>query len=373
MEHKLIQGGEEYLPFARSCIRALKASGQTYATQRITMPDGAMVSVRLAGEQEYIEINGSTGNLYLVFWEPASFDFIASNLTLLRSGCRAHKRKSALARAGKFHIVKTTTPDCKVFKVDRVLRSTGDSFEYTRYEILSMVAGKPVMNKDVRANSTVTKTRFLGKDGESSGSFFYADWDIAAGLSESTASQVPSGKVAGKAAINLVNARLPALGLGAAQAKSAPFVREEIDFGFNTIQVICPDANNLAETNVVRACGSASFLAGTLDADFKEVLNVVRYNGSIRIRTLEAEFAEHGDFPESNYAAYRFFDDHIVTVRGGDITAPGAFSISCFNINDKSHKTVKKKVFENLIPQGCYLVGVHRDEVSTMAPYLPTP
>lgn len=58
MEHKLILGGAQYLPFARSRISALRASGQEYATQRFLLPD-AEVRVQIAGDQEYIYITGS--------------------------------------------------------------------------------------------------------------------------------------------------------------------------------------------------------------------------------------------------------------------------------------------------------------------------
>jgi hypothetical protein len=370
MEHKLIQGGEEYLPFARSRIRALKASGQTYATQRISMPDGAMVSVRLAGEHEYIEISGSTGNLYLVFWEPAAGE---SYSTSAWTDGYKHKHRTSIFKKGKYHIVKTVVPDCKVFKYDRAISASKADFDYTYYFIDAFVDAKPVMTKEVRVGQTLTKTRFLGKDGESPGSVSYAAWDIAVGFSDVAAVKVPTGRKAGLADIGLVNARLPAQGSGADNTVNEPFVRENLDFGLNTVSLFLPDGNGVNERNVVRACGSSSFLAGTLDADFNEVLNVVRYNGAVRIRTTESEFAARGDFPEHHYKAFRFFDDYIVTVRGGDSTGPGAFSINCFNINDKSHKTVNKKVFENLIPQGCYLVGVHRDELATMQHYSPTP
>lgn len=57
MEHKLILGGEQYLPFARSRIKALRAGGLQYATQRFALPD-ATVRVQIAGDHEYIQIEG---------------------------------------------------------------------------------------------------------------------------------------------------------------------------------------------------------------------------------------------------------------------------------------------------------------------------
>lgn len=57
MEHKLITGGIQYLPFARSRIKALRAAGLRYASQRFVFPD-ASVRVQIIAEQEYIEISG---------------------------------------------------------------------------------------------------------------------------------------------------------------------------------------------------------------------------------------------------------------------------------------------------------------------------
>ncbi len=58
MEHKLLQGGGEiYLPFARSRIKALRAAGLRYASQKFVLPD-AYVEVRIEPGQEYIRIYG---------------------------------------------------------------------------------------------------------------------------------------------------------------------------------------------------------------------------------------------------------------------------------------------------------------------------
>lgn len=58
MEHRLIQGGEQWLPFARSRIKALRAAGLRYATQQFSV-DGAEIAVRLVADQEYIVITES--------------------------------------------------------------------------------------------------------------------------------------------------------------------------------------------------------------------------------------------------------------------------------------------------------------------------
>lgn len=60
MEHKLITGGEQYLPFARSRIKALRATGLAYASQQFELGD-ASVKVRVSGEHEFITIEASGG------------------------------------------------------------------------------------------------------------------------------------------------------------------------------------------------------------------------------------------------------------------------------------------------------------------------
>lgn len=57
MEHKLIFGGEQFLPFARSRIKALRATGLTYGSQQFEV-DGVSIKVRIAGEHEYIRLEG---------------------------------------------------------------------------------------------------------------------------------------------------------------------------------------------------------------------------------------------------------------------------------------------------------------------------
>lgn len=78
MEHKLIQGGEQYLPFARSRIKALRAAGLQYASQQFEI-DGVSVKVRIAGEHEYISITGGSqatfmdsGLVDLKVWNPVN-------------------------------------------------------------------------------------------------------------------------------------------------------------------------------------------------------------------------------------------------------------------------------------------------------------
>lgn len=65
MEHKLIQGGEQYLPFARSRIKALRATGMQFASQQFIV-SGVTIRVRISGEHDYIRIDASGSSGYLV-------------------------------------------------------------------------------------------------------------------------------------------------------------------------------------------------------------------------------------------------------------------------------------------------------------------
>ena len=49
----------KYLPFARSRLKQLRATGLAFASQQYTV-DGVTVHVRKEGEQEYIRISGGT-------------------------------------------------------------------------------------------------------------------------------------------------------------------------------------------------------------------------------------------------------------------------------------------------------------------------
>lgn len=62
MEHKLILGGAQYLPFARSRIQALRAAGMRYVSQRFVFPDGE-VNVQIVDKHEYIRLSGQSFNI----------------------------------------------------------------------------------------------------------------------------------------------------------------------------------------------------------------------------------------------------------------------------------------------------------------------
>lgn len=57
MEHKLITGGEQYLPFARSRIKAMRATGLMFASQQFEI-DGCSIKVRIEGDHEFITLSG---------------------------------------------------------------------------------------------------------------------------------------------------------------------------------------------------------------------------------------------------------------------------------------------------------------------------
>lgn len=61
MEHRVILGGEQYLPFARSRIRALRATGLLYASQKFDLGD-ATVTVQIEPGHEYIRLEGGVAN-----------------------------------------------------------------------------------------------------------------------------------------------------------------------------------------------------------------------------------------------------------------------------------------------------------------------
>lgn len=77
MEHKLILGGEQFLPFARSRIKALQATGLSYASQQFEV-DGCAIRIRIEPGHEYITIEGGaqppirmdSGVVDLVTWFP---------------------------------------------------------------------------------------------------------------------------------------------------------------------------------------------------------------------------------------------------------------------------------------------------------------
>lgn len=62
MEHRLVQGGEQFLAFARSCVAKLKKLGLPYADQSYEI-DGVSIKVRIEPGHEYIRIEGGSVRL----------------------------------------------------------------------------------------------------------------------------------------------------------------------------------------------------------------------------------------------------------------------------------------------------------------------
>ena len=59
MEHRLVLGGEQFLPFARSRIKALRDTGLPYADQSFEI-DGVSIKVRIEPGHEYIRLEGGS-------------------------------------------------------------------------------------------------------------------------------------------------------------------------------------------------------------------------------------------------------------------------------------------------------------------------
>lgn len=57
-EHLLLDGGEQFLPFARSRLRALRAAGLNYASQQFVV-DETTIRVSVSGAHDYIRISSS--------------------------------------------------------------------------------------------------------------------------------------------------------------------------------------------------------------------------------------------------------------------------------------------------------------------------
>ncbi len=62
----LITGGEQFLPFAQSCVRKLKRLGLPYANQSYEI-DGVSIKVRIEPGHEYIRIEGQGGFEYIAY------------------------------------------------------------------------------------------------------------------------------------------------------------------------------------------------------------------------------------------------------------------------------------------------------------------
>lgn len=83
MEHKTILGGEQYLPFARSCIKRLRATGLAFANQKFETDDTS-ITVRITPGHEYIRLEGKGKAIYAAYpgcLSPVGEIYIESLLT----------------------------------------------------------------------------------------------------------------------------------------------------------------------------------------------------------------------------------------------------------------------------------------------------
>ena len=67
MEHRVINGGKTWLPFARSRVKALRATGLPNASQSFVMPDGAQVRVSVSPGDDFIRLDGGALTGYQFF------------------------------------------------------------------------------------------------------------------------------------------------------------------------------------------------------------------------------------------------------------------------------------------------------------------
>lgn len=118
MEHKLILGGEQFLPFARSRIKALRATGLRYASQQFEV-DGVSIKVRIEGEHEYIRLEGGFPGTYLV-----------TPVTTLRPSGDGDPVTATITMGTKFKVTENVEPpayftDWQGSKKDVALYNTG--------------------------------------------------------------------------------------------------------------------------------------------------------------------------------------------------------------------------------------------------------
>lgn len=90
MEHRLITGGEVYLPFARSRVKALQATGLAYASQSYEI-DGVSINVRIEPGQAFIRINSGS----------VPYEFFCTGATLATAALGAEVVNLGYAVAGK--------------------------------------------------------------------------------------------------------------------------------------------------------------------------------------------------------------------------------------------------------------------------------
>lgn len=76
IEHKLVSGGEQYLPFARGRVKAMRATGMSHASQQFVI-DGFTVAVRIEPGHDHIRISGGSGLLWVLITAERHGDTVA--------------------------------------------------------------------------------------------------------------------------------------------------------------------------------------------------------------------------------------------------------------------------------------------------------
>jgi len=169
MEHLIILGGEQYLPFARSRIKALRATGLKYATQSFEI-DGATVRVRIEGNHDHIYLEGG-GNHYQFFTTGAAAEFEARPVAL-----------APYAEARKGYIVRVSE-DRKDIDTKVEASATGSSVEVSTtdpklWEFYSVaeLGAKLKTGFQIQAYQQATNYRAVGDKGKQSNKAVISSW-----------------------------------------------------------------------------------------------------------------------------------------------------------------------------------------------------
>lgn len=105
MEHRLILGGEQFLPFARSCITKLKKLGLPYASQSFEV-DGVSIKVRIEPGHEYIRLEGGGGLIWVLLTLDTATPPNGVAVNALNQGdtplVTTHTRQTKLIRLDRF-------------------------------------------------------------------------------------------------------------------------------------------------------------------------------------------------------------------------------------------------------------------------------
>lgn len=149
MEHRLIKGGEQFLPFARSCIAKLKKLGMPYANQSYEI-DGVSVKVRVEPGHEYISLDGSQERFTLACYglNPSTPSYISEFFTL-RVPSGKVKKVSEYA-AGTFNgcVLYNGVPYPMSVSQTRTPRTFNLPYSARNFPLVDVIAGSYVQTVD---------------------------------------------------------------------------------------------------------------------------------------------------------------------------------------------------------------------------------